>query len=841
MGAPGFWDDQERAAEISAEHARAQRRLETFRALEADAADLDELAEMAAEDAELAAELDSQLASIESPARRARGGAAVQRRVRLRRRRGHGPLGRRRHRFAGLGRDAAADVPALGRAPRLRGRDEGGVRGRGGGDQVGDLHRQGRERLRPVRRRARRPPAGADLALRRAVAPPHRLRPGRRRAAGRRRGRGRARRGGAPRSTPTAPRAPAASTSTRPTPRSASPTCRPGSSSSARTSARRRRTRRPRCGCCGPGCSRRRSASAPRSWRPSAASRRRPSGARRSAATRCTPRPGSRTTAPGYEVGDANRVLDGDLDGFVREYLLQSPREIAERGAATVVAMAVSVAVGVSDELDPVEAFDLAAADAAAGLDGRLRPGDRLRRRPAPRPRQVDPLGGPRAARAPVADRLRRRRRARRGPRDREGPGAVVWGLSAPGARIATHHLAGRARRRGARVSGLPEPGALGDGADRARRPLHVQRRGAARVAERRAPRDAGARRARERRRGGLGGAVSRSARCSTAARSPLALERVAMLPCVSQGATPVGPEMTITAARGNVIEELASKPAIERLREAIGELDPHEQALAAQGLMLGIVIDENQPDYERGDFLVRPIIGADPEAGSLALGERVRVGQTVRMHVRDGATADEDLRDGAARPGAGARRRAARRGRCCSPATAAARTCSTSPTTTRCALEDALGAPAGGLLLRRRDRPRRRAQLPPRLHRDDRRLPARPDGGRRGARRPRRPGAGRGRRRRRRHLRGDRPRRRPGPGADRAEAARGRLRPRRRRRRRSRRRAPSSFEPARGRGPMARRRAGRGRGASPARRGRCSPPSARRSTSSATSPGSRP
>ena len=118
------------------------------------------------------------------------------------------------------------------------------------------------------------------------------------------------------------------------------------------------------------------------------------------------------------------------------------------------------------------------------------------------------------------------------------------------------------------------------------------------------------------------------------------------MIPCVSQGATPVGPEMTITAARGNVIDELASKPAIERLREAIGELDPREQALAAQGLMLGIVIDENQPEYERGDFLVRPILGADPEAGPLALGERVRVGQTVRMHVRDGATADEDLRE---------------------------------------------------------------------------------------------------------------------------------------------------------------------------------------------------
>jgi small ligand-binding sensory domain FIST len=120
----------------------------------------------------------------------------------------------------------------------------------------------------------------------------------------------------------------------------------------------------------------------------------------------------------------------------------------------------------------------------------------------------------------------------------------------------------------------------------------------------------------------------------------------VALLPCVSQGANPIGPEMTITAARGNLIEQLASRPAIARLRQAIAELEPREQALAAQGLMLGVVIDENQPSYERGDFLVRPIHGANPESGSLALGDRVRVGQTVRMHVRDGASADEDLRE---------------------------------------------------------------------------------------------------------------------------------------------------------------------------------------------------
>jgi peptide chain release factor 2 len=65
MQRPGFWDDQGRAAEISARHARAQRRLEGFRRLEADVADLGELAELAADDDEIAGELATQLASVE--------------------------------------------------------------------------------------------------------------------------------------------------------------------------------------------------------------------------------------------------------------------------------------------------------------------------------------------------------------------------------------------------------------------------------------------------------------------------------------------------------------------------------------------------------------------------------------------------------------------------------------------------------------------------------------------------------------------------------------------------------------------------------------------------------
>ncbi len=168
------------------------------------------------------------------------------------------------------------------------------------------------------------------------------------------------------------------------------------------------------------------------------------------------------------------------------------------------------------------------------------------------------------------------------------------------------------------------------------------------------------------------------------------------VLPCVSQGAGPVGPEMTITSGEANVIGELAGKPAMERLGEVIAALPEKERELAASGVLIGLVIDENRPEYERGDFLVRPIIGADRESGAIAIGEQVRVGQTVRLQVRDAASADEDLRDPCARR----RRRSAptaRPARCSLPATAAAPTCSRSPTTTPAAIEDALGAPTAG------------------------------------------------------------------------------------------------------------------------------------------------
>jgi small ligand-binding sensory domain FIST len=123
-------------------------------------------------------------------------------------------------------------------------------------------------------------------------------------------------------------------------------------------------------------------------------------------------------------------------------------------------------------------------------------------------------------------------------------------------------------------------------------------------------------------------------------------LADVTVRPLVSQGCAPVGREAVVTRAEGNVVYELAGQPALERLKEDVATMPPREQALVARGLLAGLVIDENRPTYERGDYLVRGLIGADEETGAIALGEAVRVGQTVRFHVRDAVSADEDLRE---------------------------------------------------------------------------------------------------------------------------------------------------------------------------------------------------
>jgi small ligand-binding sensory domain FIST len=124
------------------------------------------------------------------------------------------------------------------------------------------------------------------------------------------------------------------------------------------------------------------------------------------------------------------------------------------------------------------------------------------------------------------------------------------------------------------------------------------------------------------------------------------ALSGVPVRTIVSQGCAPIGRDAVVTGAEGNIVFELAGEPALTRLKADLAGLPPERLRLAAEGLLVGIVINENRAEYGRGDYLVRALLGADEDSGAIAVGDEVRVGQTLRFHVRDAASADEDLRE---------------------------------------------------------------------------------------------------------------------------------------------------------------------------------------------------
>jgi small ligand-binding sensory domain FIST len=113
----------------------------------------------------------------------------------------------------------------------------------------------------------------------------------------------------------------------------------------------------------------------------------------------------------------------------------------------------------------------------------------------------------------------------------------------------------------------------------------------------------------------------------------------------VSQGCRPIGKPLTVTRSERNFVHELAGQPALARLQEIVDAANEEDRELMRDGLHLGLVVDEHRLDFERGDFLVRNLLGADQSTGSLAVGEVVEIGQTVQFHVRDAVAADEDLR----------------------------------------------------------------------------------------------------------------------------------------------------------------------------------------------------
>lgn len=112
----------------------------------------------------------------------------------------------------------------------------------------------------------------------------------------------------------------------------------------------------------------------------------------------------------------------------------------------------------------------------------------------------------------------------------------------------------------------------------------------------------------------------------------------------VSQGCRPIGQDMVVTKADGNVLLELAGVPALTKLREAMAELSPQEQESFRLAPQVGVAMNEYVEERTHGDFVVRPVIGIDEARAAVAVGEVVELGQTVRFHLQDAAAARADL-----------------------------------------------------------------------------------------------------------------------------------------------------------------------------------------------------
>ena len=112
----------------------------------------------------------------------------------------------------------------------------------------------------------------------------------------------------------------------------------------------------------------------------------------------------------------------------------------------------------------------------------------------------------------------------------------------------------------------------------------------------------------------------------------------------VAQGCRPIGRSLQITRCHENMLIELEGQSPLLLIRQMLDTLEARDRELAAQNLFVGVATDTLLPSGGRGDFLIRNLIGVDAERGILAVGERLREGQTVQFHVRDARTSGEDL-----------------------------------------------------------------------------------------------------------------------------------------------------------------------------------------------------
>ena len=112
----------------------------------------------------------------------------------------------------------------------------------------------------------------------------------------------------------------------------------------------------------------------------------------------------------------------------------------------------------------------------------------------------------------------------------------------------------------------------------------------------------------------------------------------------VAQGCRPIGTPLFVTRRERNVILELDGEPALSMLERIHDGLSPGEKELVRHSLFVGIVMDESRQVYDQGDFLIRNLIGIDPDSGAIAVAAPLRDNHVVQFHLRDADTSAADI-----------------------------------------------------------------------------------------------------------------------------------------------------------------------------------------------------
>jgi small ligand-binding sensory domain FIST len=112
----------------------------------------------------------------------------------------------------------------------------------------------------------------------------------------------------------------------------------------------------------------------------------------------------------------------------------------------------------------------------------------------------------------------------------------------------------------------------------------------------------------------------------------------------VAQGCRPIGEPMFVTNCHGNLLRELDGRVPRDVLSELYDRLSERDQGLLGRSLFVGLAMPGERPSIQAGEFLIRNVLGMDPQTGAIWVGAELEPNSIVQFHLRDALSSAQDL-----------------------------------------------------------------------------------------------------------------------------------------------------------------------------------------------------